>query len=74
MELKLTKKEVLKILLEWAEKEMPGKFNTITLASYNNEAELTFVIPKEVTDICNPKGDRAEQVPKIAFSAEGQEI
>ena len=47
MELKLNEKEVEKIILLWAEKEMPGKFNTVVMSGYgSHNAELLFVKPK----------------------------
>lgn len=45
MELKLERDEVRKILLEWAEKEMTGRFNTVTFSSFGNEVTFTFVEP-----------------------------
>ena len=48
MELKLEQEEVRGIILAWAEKEMPGRFNTVCFSSYGKDVTVTFVEPKEV--------------------------
>lgn len=47
MKLEINRKELEGIVLAWAEKEMPGKFNTVSFKSYGNEVELTFSQPKD---------------------------
>lgn len=48
MELKLEQEEIIKILLAWGEKEMPGRFNAVIFSSYGKDVTFTFVAPKEV--------------------------
>ena len=48
MELKLDEGEVEEIILAWAEKEMPGRFNTVYFSGYGKDVTFTFVKPKEV--------------------------
>ena len=48
MELKLEQEEVREIILAWAEKEMPGRFNTVTFSNYDKEITLIFLEAKEV--------------------------
>ncbi len=46
MELKLEQGEVREILLAWAEKEMPGRFNTVVFSSYGKDVTFEFLKPK----------------------------
>lgn len=48
MELKMEQEEVKKILLEWAEKEMPRRFNTIVFSSYGKD--VTFIFKEPMKD------------------------
>lgn len=47
MELHLVADEVEQIILSWAAKEMPGKFNTLIFKSYGNDVSLLYVEPKK---------------------------
>lgn len=51
MQLNLNKNEVEKIILDYAEKIMPGKFNNLIFKSYGNDVELTYVEPEKPKEV-----------------------
>ena len=50
MELKLDQGEVRKVLLSWAEKEMPGRFNLVVFSSYGKDVTFIFEDKKEIDE------------------------
>ena len=47
MELKLEQEDVREIILAWAEREMPGKFNRLTFGSFGKDVTLESLKPKK---------------------------